>query len=61
MNGVVYAVRTEMLKARDKIRAQPLDSHQFRSVWESVKKGLDSGGRGIVIVGAVIRKRLETD
>jgi hypothetical protein len=31
------------------------------SVWESVKGGLVPGGRGIAIVGAVIRKRLITD
>jgi hypothetical protein len=31
------------------------------SVRESVKKGLEPGGRGIAIVGAVTRKRLVTD
>jgi hypothetical protein len=31
------------------------------SVQESVKRGLETGGRGIVIVGAVSRKRLLTD
>jgi hypothetical protein len=31
------------------------------SVWETVKKLLDTGGRRIAIVGAVTRKRLVTD
>jgi hypothetical protein len=31
------------------------------SVGESVKKGLEPGGREMAIVGAVIRKRLVTD
>jgi hypothetical protein len=31
------------------------------SVWESVKRGLQPGSRGITIVGAVIRKRVVTD
>jgi hypothetical protein len=32
----------------------------FSSVLESLKRGLEPGGRGIVIVGAVARKRLIT-
>jgi hypothetical protein len=31
------------------------------SVRESVKRGLEPGGRGIATVGAVTRKRLVTD
>jgi hypothetical protein len=31
------------------------------SVWESVKRGLEPGGRGIAIVVAVTRKRLATE
>jgi hypothetical protein len=31
------------------------------SVRESVKKGLEPGGRGIAVVGAVTGKRLVTD
>jgi hypothetical protein len=31
------------------------------SIWVSVKRGLEPGGRGIVIVGAVARQPLVTD
>jgi hypothetical protein len=31
------------------------------SIRESVKRGVEPGGRGIAIVGAVTRKRLATD
>jgi hypothetical protein len=34
---------------------------QVSSVWESVKRILETGGRGITTVGAVTRKRLVTD
>jgi hypothetical protein len=44
-----------MLQARDKVRAL------VSSVRESVKKGLEPGGRGIAIVEAVTRKRQVAD
>jgi hypothetical protein len=44
-------------------RGTSLELSQLRvsSVRESVKRGLESGGRGIAIVEVVTRKRLVTD
>jgi hypothetical protein len=36
-----------------------IDQSSF--VWESVKRRLEPGGRGIAVVGAVTKKRLVTD
>jgi hypothetical protein len=47
-NGVFYVVRVSMLQ------------RELSSVRESVKRGLEPGGGGIVIVGAVTKKRIVT-
>jgi hypothetical protein len=43
------------------VRAEDNWGEQVSSVRESVKRGLEAGGRGIAIVEAVTRKRLVTD
>jgi hypothetical protein len=45
---VLYVVRAQILQARDKVSL-------LRSAQESVKRGLEPGGRGIAIIGAVAR------
>jgi hypothetical protein len=48
---------------REIVSEMSLELSQLRvsSVRESVKIGLEPGGRGVAIVGAAIRKRLVTD
>jgi hypothetical protein len=52
--GCFFVVRVEWLHARDKVRA-------WSALYGCVKTGLQLGGRGIAIVGAITRKRLLTD